>query len=155
VFNSHCNAKILTKKDQDDNLGYISHCFHCGNRVVGKEITENCIICENKLHSAGPLWIGQLFDKKFIISMMEEIPKFVVDSKCEKILEKCELEAEMPITYYTLDDIASKMKRSPLKIKNVIKKLQDAGFIASPTSLNPTGFRTDCGIDNMKKIFEN
>ena len=59
------------------------------NRVVGKEITENCIICENKLHSAGPLWIGQLFDKKFIISMMEEIPKFVVDSKCEKILEKC------------------------------------------------------------------
>ena len=148
-------AKILTKKDQDDNLGYISHCFHCGNRVVGKEITENCIICENKLHSAGPLWIGQLFDKKFIISMMEEIPKFVVDSKCEKILEKCELEAEMPVTYYTLDDIASKMKRSPLKIKNVIKKLQDAGFIASPTSLNPTGFRTDCSIDNMKKIFEN
>jgi len=47
------------------------------------------------------------------------------------------------------------MKRSPLKIKNVIKKLQDAGFIASPTSLNPTGFRTDCGIDNIKKIFEN
>ena len=87
--------------------------------------------------------------------MMEEIPKFVVDNKCEKILEKCKLEAEMPITYYTLDDIASKMKRSPLKIKNVIKKLQDAGFIASPTSLNPTGFRTDCGIDNIKKIFEN
>ncbi|MCH2542698.1 MAG: hypothetical protein MKZ97_05175 [Alphaproteobacteria bacterium] len=47
------------------------------------------------------------------------------------------------------------MKRSPLKIKNVIQKLQDAGFIASPTSLNPTGFRTDCDIDNMKKIFEN
>ena len=87
--------------------------------------------------------------------MMEEIPKFVVASKCKKILEKCELEAEMPVTYYTLDDIASKMKRSPLKIKNAIKKLQDAGFIASPTSLNPTGFRTDCNIDDMKKIFEN
>ena len=135
-------------------MGYISHCFHCDNRVIGKEITENCIVCKSKLHSAGALWIGQLFDKKFISNMMEEIPKFVVASKCTKILEKCEWEAEMPVAYYTLDDIASKMQRSPLKIKNAIKQLQDAGFIASPTSLNPTGFRTDCNIDDMKKVFE-
>ena len=147
-------VKILTKKDQDSNLGYISHCFHCGNRVIGKETTEICIICKNKLHSAGPLWIGQLFDEKFIIDMIEEIPKFLVDGRCEKILEKCKLEAKMPETYYTLDDIASKMKRPPLKMKNMIKRLQDAGFIASPTSLNPTGFRTDCSIDNMKNILE-
>ena len=43
----------------------------------------------------------------------------------------------MPATYYTLDEIASKMQKSPLKMKNMIKKLQDAGFVASPTSLNP------------------
>jgi len=147
-------AKILTKKDQDNNLGYISHCFHCGNRVIGKETTD-CIICKNKLHSAGPLWIGQLFDEKFVTDMIEEIPKFLVDDKCKKILEKCKLEAKMPVAYYTLDDIASKTKRPPLKMKNMIKRLQDAGFIASPTSLNPTGFRTDCSIDNMKKMLEN
>ena len=61
----------------------------------------------------------------------------------------------MPVTYYTLDDVASKMKRSPLKIKNAIKRLQEAGFIASPTSLNPTGFRTNCSIDSIEKLFEN
>ena len=34
----------------------------------------------------------------------------------------------------------------------MIEKLQDAGFVASPTSLNPTGFRTDCSIDEIIKL---
>jgi len=38
-------------------------------------------------------------------------------------------------------------------MKNMIKKLQDAGFAASPTSLNPNGFRTDCRIDEILKLF--
>jgi tRNA (guanine26-N2/guanine27-N2)-dimethyltransferase len=58
----------------------------------------------------------------------------------------------MPQTYYTLDEIASKMQKAPLKMKNMIKKLQDAGFVASPTSLNPTGFRTNCRIDEIMKL---
>jgi len=37
-------------------------------------------------------------------------------------------------------------------MKNMIKKLQDAGFVASPTSLNPNGFRTDCSIDGIVKL---
>jgi len=44
------------------------------------------------------------------------------------------------------------MQKSPLKMKNMIKKLQDAGFVASPTSLNPNGFRTDCSIDEIIKL---
>ena len=66
--------------------------------------------------------------------------------------DRMKLESEMPATYYTLDEIASKMQKSPLKMKNAIKKLQDAGFMASPTSLNPTGFRTDCRIDEILKL---
>ena len=65
---------------------------------------------------------------------------------------RLKLESEMPATYYTLDEIASKMQKSPLKMKNAIKKLQDAGFVASPTSLNPNGFRADCSIDEIIKL---
>ena len=86
--------------------------------------------------------------------MIHQIPKLVVRKKCMSILEKCTLEAEMPPTYYTLDEIASKMHSAPLKMKNAIKILQDGGFLASPTSLNPTGFRTDCRIENIIKLFE-
>jgi len=86
------------------------------------------------------------------MKMNETVPKLAVDKRCEKILEKCVLESEMPPTYFTLDEIASKMQKAPLKMKNMIKKLQDAGFLASPTSLNPTGFRTNCTIDKIVKI---
>ena len=148
-------VKVLTKKDQNQNLGYISHCFECGNRIVEKKSSSCCDKCNGELNSAGPLWIGQLFDKKFVNSMLNEIPKFIVDKKCVGILEKSVSEAEMPATYYTLDKIASKIKGAPIKMKNTIKILQDAGYLASPTSLNPTGFRTNCTIDEVVKLFEN
>ena len=75
--------------------------------------------------------------------------------KCVGILEKSVLEAEMSATYYTLDKIASKIKGAPIKMKDAIKVLQDTGYLASPTSLNPTGFRTNCGIDEIVKLFKN
>ena len=147
-------VKILNRIDQEEHQGYIIHCRSCGNRNCSTDQKKVCEICNSQLDIAGPLWIGQLFNKKFIVDMIHQIPKFVVKKKCISILEKCVLEAEMPPTYYTLDEIASKMQRAPIKIKNAIKILQDGGFLSSPTSLNPTGFRTDCSIDKIVKLFE-
>ncbi len=147
-------VKILNRIDQEEHQGYIIHCRSCGNRNCSTDQKKVCEICNSQLDIAGPLWIGQLFNKKFIVDMIHQIPKFVVKKKCISILEKCVLEAEMPPTYYTLDEIASKMQRAPIKIKNAIKILQDSGFLSSPTSLNPTGFRTDCSIDKIVKLFE-
>ena len=144
--------KILNKPGQKEQLGYIIHCKSCGSRKAVMKQEEICDICNSNLEVAGPLWIGQLFEKEFVMKMNEMLPKLTVDKRCEKILEKCILESEMPATYYTLDEIASKMQKAPLKMKNMIEKLQDAGFVASPTSLNPTGFRTDCGIDEILKL---
>jgi tRNA (guanine26-N2/guanine27-N2)-dimethyltransferase len=145
--------KILNKPEQKEQLGYFIHCKSCGSRESVMKQEETCKICNSKIDVAGPLWIGQLFEKEFVMKMNEMVPKLVVDKRCQKILEKCVLESEMPATYYTLDEIASKMQKSPLKMKKAIKKLQDAGFVASPTSLNPTGFRTDCRIDEILKLF--
>ena len=47
------------------------------------------------------------------------------------------------------------MKSAPLKLDNAVKKLKDSGFSASRTSLNPTGFRTNCQINDILKIFGN
>jgi len=147
-------VKILNRVDQYEHQGYITHCRSCGNRNCITDQKKICEVCNSQLEIAGPLWIGQLFNEKFIIDMIHQIPKFVVRKKCVSILEKCTLEAEMPPTYYTLDEIASKMHSAPLKMKNAIKILQSEGFLASPTSLNPTGFRTDCRIENIIKLFE-
>ncbi len=70
-------------------------------------------------------------------------------------MEKCILESEMPGTYFTLDEIASKMKMAPLGLKEALNRLHQEGFLSSPTSLSPTGFRTNCKINKIIEIFSN
>jgi tRNA (guanine26-N2/guanine27-N2)-dimethyltransferase len=146
-------VRVLNRPDQEENIGYAFHCKSCGNRGLLKIQEQNCQVCNSELMYAGPLWIGNLFEKKFVELMAQEEPNLVVDKTCSKILQKCLLEAEMSGTYYTLDEIASKMMRSPLKLEKAIEKLQENGFSASPTSLEPTGFRTNARIDEIKSIF--
>ncbi len=148
-------VRILKRADQEENLGYIIHCTSCGNRQVSLLAKNECELCTSKNRIAGPLWIGSLFEKKFVKSMLENVAQLTVDKKCEKILEKCLLEAEMPATYFTLDEIASKMQSAPISMNNAISKLQKNGFDSSPTSLNNTGFRTNAKINQILEVFSN
>jgi len=146
-------VRILKRPDQNKNMGYILHCKTCGNRKMIKEQENSCNVCNGSVDLAGPLWIGQLFEKQFLETMKVEIPNYTVDKTCERVISKSILESEKPGTYFTLDEIASKMKVSPLKLDNAISKLESKGFDASPTSLNPTGFRTNARIDEILEIF--
>ncbi|MFB5598429.1 MAG: tRNA (guanine-N1)-methyltransferase, partial [Nitrosopumilaceae archaeon] len=146
-------VKILNKPDSDPKIGYILHCHSCGNRKIVKIQSDSCDVCNAKMQIAGPLWIGNLFDKQFVKSMLDEVSDLRVDKKCEKILQKCVLESQMPGTYYTLDEIASKMKSAPLSLKKAINRLEQNDYLASPTSFNPTGFRTDARIDKIIEVF--
>ena len=40
-----------------------------------------------------------------------------------------------------------------IRLEKAIEKLQENGFNASPTSLEPTGFRTNARIDEIKSVF--
>lgn len=148
-------VKILNRPAQEDNIGYILHCKLCGHRSVEKTQSFLCELCNSKIDIAGPLWIGKLFDKEFVKTMLEEIPNYTVSNSCEKTLQKCLSESDMPGTYFTLDEIASKMKVAPMGLEKIIKKLEMAGFLASQTSLNPTGFRTNCKIKQICELFVN
>ena len=147
-------VKVLNRPDQQENIGYILHCKNCGHRKITFEQEQECELCKLKISIAGPLWIGKIFDKVFIENMLLEIPNLKVDKVCEKILCKCLAESEMPGTYFTLDEIASKMKSSPPKLENAISNLQKNNFVASVTSFSPTGFRTDAKINEIIKIFQ-
>ena len=145
--------KILNRPDQEENIGFIFHCKSCGNRGITLEKENQCSVCKEKLIFAGPLWIGKIFDKEFVETMLKQIQKFNVDKSCEKTLKKCISESDLPATYFTLDEIASKIKKSPLKLEKTIEKLEESNFKASPTSLEPTGFRTNARIDEIESIF--
>ena len=147
--------KILTKPNQNENLGYITYCKNCGNRNIENTVTNSCDNCNSLLEIGGPLWIGKLFNKEFVSMMKNEVKELQVDKKCERILEKCIDEEGLPPTYYTLDEIASITKSAPLALDKAIKKLQNSGYNASKTSLNPTGFRTNAKINEICSILKN
>ena len=147
-------VKVLNRPDQNENLGYIIHCKGCGNRKTSLDQHIKCELCESKTSIAGPLWIGKIFDEEFLNKMNIEIPNLTVDKACEKVLQKNIAESNLPPTYFTLDEIASKTKTSPPKLERVIEELKKNGFLASPTAFSPTGFRTDANILQITKIFE-
>ena len=147
--------KILNKPEQEDKMGFITYCRECGMRKTVKNIVNECDLCKGKIETAGPLWIDKIFDNDFVAIMKNEVKNLTVNKKCDVVLEKCYEESDLQPTYYTLDEIASRMKSAPLKLDTAIQKLQDSGFNASRTSLNPTGFRTNCQINDILKIFMN
>ena len=146
-------VKILNRPDQQENIGYILHCKICGHRKMGLEQERECEACKSKLSIAGPLWIGEIFDKEFIKDMLTEIPKLKVSKICEKMLYKCIEEVGIPVPYFTLDEIASKIKSSPPKLEKIISNLNQKGFLSSSTSFKPTGFRTNAKIEEIIKNF--
>jgi tRNA (guanine26-N2/guanine27-N2)-dimethyltransferase len=148
-------VKVHKKPDQEENLGYVIHCKNCGHRKMVFEKINSCELCGSQNNIGGKLWIGKIFDKKFVEQMILKIPELTVNKVCEKDLRKCLTESEMPGIYFTLDEIASKMKSSPPKLDDAINKLQNNGFMASPTSFCPTGFRTNANIKEIIVVFSN
>ena len=146
-------VKILNHIDQEKNLGYIVHCKNCGHRKISLEQQQECELCNLKTSIAGPLWIGKIFDKEYVTNMIDEITNLEIKKTCEKTLYKCLDEAEMPAIYFTLDEIAKKVKSSPPKLEKIILNLKENGFTSSVTSFNPTGFRTNANINEIIKIF--
>ena len=147
--------KILNTPEQEEKIGYIMFCSNCKDRHAKIIQQTECKKCGQKMQIAGPLWIGKLFQKEFIGKMKSVLDNVTVNKRCKKMIEKAELESDLPPTYFTLDEIASKMKCAPLKLNDAIERLTSHGFKASMTSLNPSGFRTDCGIDKIIEIFQN
>jgi len=147
-------VKVLNRPDQQENIGYIIHCKNCGHRKTTLQQELECELCKSKTSIAGPLWIGKIFDKEFVENMLQEIPNYKVDKICEKTISKCVKESEMPATYYTVDEIASKMRSSPPKLEILIENLQKNNFKASVTAFCPTGFRTDAKINEIIKVVQ-
>jgi tRNA (guanine26-N2/guanine27-N2)-dimethyltransferase len=147
-------VKILIKTDQEENLGYILHCKNCGHRKKSIEKEPECDLCQSKFSAAGPLWIGEIFDKSFIEKMINHVDKLSVDPNCKKILLKCLEESQMPPYYFTVDEVAKRMKISPPKLEKLIDSLKQNNFQATVTSFAPTGFRTSANIKQIIKILE-
>jgi len=143
------------------NYGYILHCSDCGYRSVYPvnilKIPNNCPICkENKAFKyAGPLWISELHDKKFLqrLILHNTNSTFSNKNKINKILNLALKEIDMPATYYNMHKLCEKMKKSQVpKIDLIIEKIKNLGAQASRTHFNFLSIKTNIGIKRLEKL---
>jgi tRNA (guanine26-N2/guanine27-N2)-dimethyltransferase len=130
-----------SKADENlEKIGYINQCGGCGYRESGGR-RELCPTCGAKMQSAGPLWVGPLFSRSVLEAALRlSSERLKPEDKTLTIaLEECDL----PPTYYTVDELAERLKVATPAVKDVIGSLRARGFRAARTVFNPKGVRAD------------
>ena len=146
------------------NIGNIQHCFKCGNRKILKSFDlalDLCQTCNVKTVNAGPLWIGKLFNKKILSKINEtcleenHFKKNHLFRQIKKIFTTSFQELDEIPYYFSLDEIGSMLRTSPIKLMETIEKLSLSGFNASRTIFRPTGFKTNASIHEILSLLKN
>lgn len=139
-------------------LGYISHCPKCLHRewrFNPPMLKDKCPKCDGKLMHAGPLFLGELWDKKFL-ERMRQINRqrnYVNKPRIDEILSLMEEEAGMPPTYFDLHKVAEKVRKSPPNFESFIEKLRQKGFKVSKTHFKRNSVRSNAGIKEVSSVF--
>lgn len=143
-----------------DNIGFIAHCPQCLNREIyygyAPSVSDECSCCGSKLDIAGPLWLGPIWDKDFISSMIETAEDLTLNKKSEitDLFYKCYDEADGPVTFYDIHKLCKKLKISAPKINDVMDEIKSRGYFISRTHFKLTGMRTDIPIEELNDIIK-
>jgi len=117
--------------------------------------------------TAGPLWLGPLFDREFLSGMAGELDRRLTRAALEpdkstpvesafrlsNILGLMREEAELPAFFYEQDAEARDLGVNPPPLLPLLEALRSSGFRASRTHFCPTGFRTDAPKASMESVF--
>jgi len=127
---------------------YFHYCNKCLNRKTSPHNHEICQ-CKNKFLTAGPLWIGNLFNKDLLKKIQKQNYSKIIDHKENiKFLETIFQESEKNILgFYDLHKIAKIYKLKLPKIEAIVSKLK-----ATRTFFSPTGIKTE---KKIKEIIKN
>jgi len=140
------------------NMGYILHCFNCFHRELSEGIfsylKQECPECGFRLKTAGPLWLGELFDEAFC-SLMEKdvkIRHLRQEKRIVKLLSLAKNEAKAPITYFVIDKFCDKLNLPAPSTIKVVEELRNRSFQAVLTHFNSKGVRTNAPANVLKEV---
>ena len=133
-------------------IGYMAHCNNCNNHhpIPGLAPTlQKCIACGAPITLSGPLWLGQLHDRKLASEATAEAERRELND-ARKLLKLCAEEITTPM-YHDYHKISKRMKISAPPITDVIKTLHEKGYCASRTHLSGTGIKTDADASTLEE----
>jgi len=133
-----------------------------GKRHANESIKKYSLIdlkeyfSDNEDRQIGPLWLGEIQDKKAVKEVRTLLFKKELNTKNSiwKLLSLLEEEANAPIYFYTTENLATRLKTSPIKLGKIINMLETNGYKATKTHFSSIGFKTDASHDEILNIIK-
>ncbi len=127
------------------SLGYIEFCPSCGYREAVKFPKGKCS-CGKKTDYAGPLWLGEIDNVKFIEKMekLNEKRNYLHKREITKFLGLMKGETGMPPYYYNVHLLSKRKGKGYVpKMDEIIEKIRKKGYKVSRTHFSPVSIKTD------------
>ena len=145
-----------------EKLGYVVHCFNCGNRYSIKKLygITNCSNCQNKVTIGGPMWTSNIFDKEIICKIINSINDNNSQSS-ESINLYIKIKDFFTIALNEIDDypyhfindeLGKILKKNVSSLSHIDALLKKNGYFFSKTIFSPNGFKTNASLMNIKKL---
>jgi tRNA (guanine26-N2/guanine27-N2)-dimethyltransferase len=137
-----------------ENYGFLGYCHHCGNyqtldwRKLGKTVCPHDNLA---LTVSGAMWLGELHNRKYL-QAMKAIAEQLQWSKVVKLLLVMIAEATLPPYFFTLRSLGQRGKLDLPPRDLLIQALQERGYQASTTHINPEAIKTNADINTCIAI---
>jgi tRNA (guanine26-N2/guanine27-N2)-dimethyltransferase len=157
-FRAYFRATMGAKRGDlaASHMGYLLYCPECGWRSTAKlneTFACTCENCSNPVRRAGPLWCGELMDMEFLKGLASQDRSDLNTLKrIKKFLGLLSSECGMPVSFYVIDHISSRLKMDVPPIGKVIQKLQDLGYKSSLTHFHPKAIKTTAPIGILSRV---
>lgn len=96
----------------------------------------------------GPLWSGKLFDKEIIDDMD------TIGDLDDKLLSYWNDEYGFPPFFYDTNTIGKFLKTAPPKMSDILRMIEERGYISAGTHFSPTGIKTNAPSEVILDIFK-
>jgi tRNA (guanine26-N2/guanine27-N2)-dimethyltransferase len=160
----YVRAYIVTRRNRTEateslgEMGYVAHCFKCGNRKVVHSLrpitNRKCEMCGSNMRLAGPLWCGQIWNRSYVESTKKVVvePDRRLNRRLIRMIDLILDELNGPPTYYDLHRISDSEGVNSPSTASVLELLRKEGFFASPTHFGGTCIRTTADMRTIKLI---
>lgn len=154
-------VKILESKEraneQHKRIGFVYFCTECSyyktQQIIKNNISPNCPICMKKLEKAGPLWLGELYNKNVVLKMFDNLDSLELPTKKQigQILTQVS-EEDNQAFFYFIPYVLRLLQKDGVTMKQIIEQLVSNNFLASRTIFDPEGIKTNASYHELVEI---
>ncbi|MDJ0509872.1 MAG: tRNA (guanine-N1)-methyltransferase [Crocosphaera sp.] len=141
-----------------DNYGFLGYCHHCGEYQNISYQQLGKLTCyyqeEDKAYNytiSGPMWLGNLHNKVYL-KTMQNLAINLKWTKVTNLLSTMINESNFPSYFYTLGEIGKRGKLDIPKRSQLIENLENHGFQATNTHINPQAIKTNATLKQCIQI---